>query len=199
MKVFVFIFALLALVSFSFAQSIYWGASTGYSNLYFSRPASGYQYERDGGYIDGDVMFALPTRFPLLVGAGFDGCFHYQSEDFRDHDFFFFRGQTTDVGLFSFEARAALPLQSPRIPRLFVVPKIGAGLLVDSYSIDLPFETEYHSGAAFGVRPGVQAGYAWDRVAVGAEVSYLIGWGDFGHLGNQARDLHAGVFVNIRY
>ena len=202
MRPFLFIIVLLAFASFSYAQNVYWSASAGYSNAYFSHPTSGYQYERDGGYLDGDVMFALPRRFPILLGAGFDGAFHYQSEDYYHYDYYSYyhdHGQSTDVGLFSFEARAALPLQFPQVPRFFLVPKIGAGLLVDSYAIDLPFDTEYHDGVAFGIRPIIQAGYAWDVVAVGAEVSYQIGWGDFGHLGNQSRDLHAGVFVVVRY
>jgi len=77
----------------------------------------------------------------------------------------------SDLGFVSLEARAALPISFGRHggTGFFVVPKIGAGLLIDSYGIDNAYNsggftylhTSYHDGAAFDIRPGIQAGYSW--------------------------------------
>jgi hypothetical protein len=86
------------------------------------------------------------------------------------------------------------------------MPQLGMGLLVDSYAIDQSFNsgglifinTQYHDGAAFAIRPGVQVGYSWGWGSAGAEVSYMAAWGDFGQLGSRVFELRAGAFFRIK-
>ena len=87
------------------------------------------------------------------------------------------------------------------------MPKLGAGLLVDNYAIDTInsangttfIDTEYHTGAAFALRPALQAGYSWGWASTGAEVSYMVAWGDFGRLGDRALEFRAGWFLRLRF
>jgi hypothetical protein len=112
----------------------------------------------------------------------------------------------SDLETFSFEGRAALPI-SIGGRGFFVMPQLGAGLLVDSYSIDkltpagsVTFiDTANHTGAAFDLRPGIQAGYSWGWGSVGGEVSYMAAWGDFGRLGSVAQEIRAGIFFRARF
>jgi hypothetical protein len=181
----------------------------GYSDIQLG-PHSKLFFDHNGGYIDGAAMWRLNTPdFPLLLGVGLSGSGYSE----REHLFVTFPDGTTgsghlysDVGFFSLEARAAIPLRLGR-SGFFVMPQIGAGLLVDSYSIDtlVPvagntfIETEDHDGAAFDIRPGIQLGYSWDWASVGADLSYMAAWGDFGQLGNSAREFRAGVFFRVRF
>jgi len=80
-------------------------------------------------------------------------------------------------------------------------------LLINSYSIDnvsqsatsVHFSTEDHTGIAFEIRPAVQAGYSWGPGEVGAEISYMSAWGDFGDLGNKAQEFRAGAFYTVKF
>jgi hypothetical protein len=187
--------------------------SAGYSNVQISHNAGPF-YSRDGGYIDGEFMWRLPeeSRFPLLVGGSVSGSTYY---DFEHIDVNFSDGTSgrarleSDLGFVSLEARAALPISFGRHggTGFFVVPKIGAGLLIDSYGIDNAYNsggftylhTSYHDGAAFDIRPGIQAGYSWGWGSAGAEVSYMAGFGDFGRLGSIAQEIRAGAFFRVKF
>ena len=89
----------------------------------------------------------------------------------------------------------------------FATPRVGAGLLIDSYSIDQSFNSNGatyltrrdHDGAAFEVRPAVKAGYSWGYLAAGAEVSYMYAVGDFGGLGHHAQEFRLGAFVSFSF
>lgn len=192
-------------------QEAAWTFSVGYSNIQFNDHANGTFYTRDGPYFDTDFLFRIPdSKVPLLVGGGLGVSGYFQSQDVTFPAFSGF-GSTTlysDVGLFSLEARAALPISFGRGPRgFFIMPKIGMGLLIDNYAIDtvqvLPtvtvLNTRYFTGAAFDIRPTVQAGYSWGPGSAGIEVSYMIAWGDFGDLGSQAQEVRVGAFFRFRF
>jgi hypothetical protein len=191
------------------AQSASFTVSTGYSNIQIG-PHSKLFFERNGAYIDGDVLWRVPdVGFPLLLGVGISGSGYstdqHISGTFADGSFGFAR-LFSDLGTFSLEGRAALPVRIGHTG-FFVMPQLGAGLLVDSYSIDklTPagnftfIDTDDHVGAAFDLRPGIQAGYSWGWGSAGAEVSYMAAWGDFGRLGSRAQEIRAGVFFRVRF
>ena len=194
-------------------QAYYTTLSGGYSNLQVQHVGSGEFYDHSGPYIDADIGWRVPNPdFPLLIGIGFTGSGYWDSQDVVGPiDNNTALGEATlysDVGLFELEPRLALALWSPNMPGMFLKPRIGAGLLIDSYGIDHAVttadgnsfvDTEYHTGAAFEVRPAVQAGYSWGPGQIGAEISYMAAWGDFGHLGNDAQEFRAGVFFTLRY
>ena len=176
-------FAVGLLIGCSIASAQFYSTtlSLGYSHFDMGH-ANNLFYIHDGGYFDINAAWQLPNlRVPVLAGLGMSGSGFYDREDGN-----FGTTLYSDVGLFSLEARAALPIV-PRGGRgFFLLPRIGAGLLVDSYAIDSQningfINTSWHDGAAFDLRPDLEAGYSWGRVAVGADVSYMLGWGDFGN------------------
>jgi hypothetical protein len=186
--------------------------SAGYSNVQISHNG-GLFYTRDGGYVDGEVLWRLPTEHvPLLVGASLSGSTYYDwmhvPVTFSDGSPGFVRLES-DLGFVSLEARAAVPISfaGPGGRGFFVVPKIGAGLLVDSYAIDNTFNsggftfvhTSYHDGAAFDIRPGIQGGYSWGWGSAGIDASYMAAFGDFGRLGSVAQEVRIGAFFRVKF
>ena len=186
--------------------------SAGYSNIQISHN-SGAFYNRDGGYADGEFLWRVPaTHFPLLLGASVSGSTSY---DWVHIPATFSDGSTgrvrleSDLGLVSLEARAAVPISFARNGGrgFFIVPKIGAGLLIDSYAIDNSFNsggftylnTTYHDGAAFDIRPGIQGGYSWGWGSAGIDASYMAGFGDFGRLGSIAQEVRIGAFFRVKF
>ena len=198
MKRFFFLLAVLLFARLSLGQEGSWTVSGGYSNVHFSHASPNFNYNKDGGYLDGDVNVLLPTAPRLLVGAGVGGSWHYEDDYFNGNNNFFF-GPSSSVGLFNLEGRIGVPISSRSVRGLFVLPRLGAGLLINDYWIDTPFYTAYHSGAAFELRPALQVGYSWGFWSMGGEVSYMWAWGDFGNLGSQSQELRAGVFVRFRF
>lgn len=207
----IIVFTVACLICGSYASADQaFSVSGGYSHVHFGRSSETF-YNRDGGYVDGDVLWRIPAvPFPLVLGAGVNGSGYYDRHDGLSsfsNDFFDRDRLQSDVGLFSLEARAGIPIQLPFARGFFVMPRLGAGLLVDSYSIDRQsqssgvtfFDTDDHQGAAFELRPALQAGYSWGSGSAGAEVSYMAAWGDFGRLGSTAREFRAGVFVRFRF
>jgi len=182
--------------------------SAGYSNIQIGHN-QGLWYERNGAYVDGDMLWRMPPRdFPILLGVGVSGSTyddtHHLYATFPDG----FTGYThlySDLENFTLEGRLAVPIPIGRTG-FFVLPKLGAGLLVDNYAIDnlvssggnTFINTEYHTGAAFALRPCVQAGYSWGWGSVGGEISYMAAWGDFGRLGSNALEFRTGVFLRFR-
>jgi hypothetical protein len=209
MKPFAFILTLTLASGACFAQirpSL--AFSAGYSNIRLSTAADYLHFDRDGGYIDGEFGLNLgDRRAPLFLGFGASASYHYDTEDFHYHDYYgnyyTVYDTTSSVDFYSFEARIGVPITfspSRRDPRgFFLFPKLGAGLLVSDYGIDTNFGTEYHTGAAFGVRPSIQAGYTWGWGAVGVEASYMWAWGDFGNLGDRAQEARVGAFLRFRF
>lgn len=186
--------------------------SAGYSNIQISHNA-GLFYSRDGGYADGEVMWRLPTEsFPLLLGGSISGSSYGESEHipvtFTDGTPGFVR-LYSGLGLVSFEARAAVPFSfgARGDTGLFVVPKLGAGLLIDTYGIDHIVSSggldyihrSYHDGAAFDIRPCIQGGYSWGWGSAGIEASYMAGFGEFGRLGSIAQEVRIGAFFRVKF
>jgi hypothetical protein len=184
--------------------------SGGYSRLFPSGHDGG-AFDRNGGYLDADFAWELSGRLPVYAGFGVSTTVtdrsRYRFEPLGTDDYFSGDLEST-LGLFSIEGRVALPLFFPRSERgFFIEPKLGAGLLIDDYATDIVRPGGYgryvrtldHSGAAFDIRPSLEAGYAWGRAAAGVEVSYMAAWGDFGILGSQMQELRAGVFFRLRF
>jgi len=186
------------------------GFSTGYSHVQLENDNALF-HGKDGAYFDMDFAFRIPRqKIPILVGVGVTGSGYWDSQDtsFRlSPNTFATATLYSDLGFFELEPRVAIALYTKRNRGWFVRPRIGAGLLLDSYGIDhvtqsvfqTTFSTEYHTGAAFEVRPAVQAGFSWGPGEVGAEVSYMAAWGDFGAFGNEAQEFRAGAFYNVRF
>jgi hypothetical protein len=193
MNRFVFLLAITLLASVSFAQEGAWTISGGYSNIHFSHAASNFTYNHDGGYLDGDVNALLPGNPRLLVGVGISGSWYYEDNYFYNNNFYYY-GPSSSVGLFSIEGRLGVPISSRATGGFFLLPRIGAGLLISDYWIDTPF-----TGAAFELRPNIQAGYSWGWGSAGAEFSYMWAWGDFGSLGSNAQEWRAGAFIRFRF
>jgi hypothetical protein len=202
---------LLVQASWARAQDYYYSPlifdiSGGYSHLYIDSPAAE-PINKDGGYVDFDLGVRVPNlAFPLLIGGGASVSGYWRSErvDAVDFSGFEFRDRLdSDLGLYSLEARVAIPLRFGRNQGFFLTPRLGMGLVVDDYAIDHAqdtgggtfFFTDYHTGAAFGIRPTIEAGYFWRNWAVGGQLSYMAAWGDFGQLGSTAQEVRAGVFV----
>lgn len=174
--------------------------SGGYSNV-LTNKSDGLFYNRNGAYIDADFNYRVPdASFPLLVGGGITGSGYWDTQNVLVPGSFF-GGYTlySDFGLLELEARAAVPIALRHAPGWFVMPRIGAGLLIDDYAIDTPNFTEYFTGAAFEIRPAVQVGYSWGPGSFGAEFSYMAAWGDFGHLGSFAQELRVGLFLRFKF
>jgi hypothetical protein len=194
-------------------QTYYSTLSGGYSNLTVQHAGAGEFYDHNGPYIDADIGWRLPNPdFPLLIGIGFTGSGYWDNQNVTvpvENNTALAQGTLySDVGLFELEPRLALALWSANMPGMFLKPRIGAGLLIDNYAIDHTvttatgnsfINTEYFTGAAFEVRPAVQAGYSWGPGAIGAEISYMAAWGDFGRLGDDAQEFRAGVFFTLRF
>jgi hypothetical protein len=186
--------------------------SIGYSNIELENN-KGLFYDHDGPYFDADFAFNLAKQssIPLLVGIGVSGSGYFDSQDQNVR-----LSATTvatatlysDIGFFELEPRIATAFYSkPGRTGLFVRPRLGAGLLIDSYGIDhvtqsaavTVFETLYHTGAAFEVRPAVQVGYCWGQGELGVEANYMIAWGDFGDFGSEAHEYRIGPFFTYRF
>jgi hypothetical protein len=114
----------------------------------------------------------------------------------------------SDVEFVEVEPRLAMKLWIPGAPGMYVRPRIGAGLLIDYYSVDEPvvayddfayIHTLNHSGTAFEVRPAVQLGFERGPFSAGGEISYMAGWGGFGKMGVVLQELRAGVFLRVRF
>lgn len=167
--------------------------------------------QHNGGYVDGDFGWEVDRGpFPMVFSLGVSASGYFDTRDrFVDesptlHPKELFQ---TGVGLFSAEGRFAIPFRIGGGDHgWFFMPRIGAGILADDYSIDTynrngAFHiqrTRDHEGVAFGVRPTLEAGYRFDWGAVGLQTSYMAGWGDFGQLGSMVQEFRAGVFVRFQ-
>ncbi len=207
-----FVSAFMISSTVAFAQIGEYTLSAGYSHLYAGTNSSLF-YDRDGPYIDLDMAWHVPYYgSPVLLGLGLTGSGYWESQDvnvpFSNHGGTYIGQARLDSDLDNFEIEPRLAFDF-RIPRtgIFIKPRIGAGLLINDYSIDqafpqttyTTFNTAYHTGAAFEIRPALQMGYAWGPATAGLDLSYMAAWGDFGGLGDHAEELRVGVFVGVRF
>jgi hypothetical protein len=183
--------------------------SVGYSYVQFQR-ATNVFYPHSGGYVDADLAWQLPTVVPLQAGIGFTGSGYEERRRIyapNGGDLYYYDPYErlySSTGLFEIEPRLGLRLGDGGF---FAIPRVGAGLLIDSYSIDQNLTdsggnyiyTTDHTGAAFELRPALQVGYAFGPVAAGVEASYMYAWGDFGALGHHAQEYRIGLFVRFGF
>jgi hypothetical protein len=187
--------------------------SAGYSHIYTGADPNLF-YNRDGAYVDADFAWHVPYyRSPVLLGFGLTGTGYWESHNVTvpfgtggGGTFFGTTRLDSDLDNFEIEPRLAFEFWIPRTI-IFLKPRIGAGLLINDYSIDQAFpqttytvfDTADHTGAAFEIHPGFQAGATWGGFTAGMDVSYMAAWGSFGGLGNHAQELRVGAFVGFRF
>jgi hypothetical protein len=116
--------------------------AVGYSHVDMGDNPDNLLHGKDGPYFDTDFAFNVPqSSLPLTVGLGITGSGYFDSEDQT------FRLSSTtvatatlysDVGFFELEPRLALAFYTKPRSRTgaFLKPRIGFGLLIDSYGID---------------------------------------------------------------
>jgi hypothetical protein len=183
--------------------------SAGYSNLQ-TQTANNLFHSHDGGYLDTDAAWTLPLVVPLQVGIGLttSGYWDRRSIDIAavSSDYYYpFDHLYSDVDMLELEPRVGVRLGGRT--GFFAVPRLGAGLLIDSYAIDETsnfngttyIDTRYHTGAGVEIRPAIEAGYSWGFVGAGIDASYMYSWGDFGGLGHKAQEYRLGAFIRFSF
>lgn len=206
-----FLVGFLAFTTAASAQYADFALTGGYSHIYPDK-TGGLFFNKDGAYVDGDFAFRVPAPLPFFLGFGVTASGYWDSESFpsfinNNNGFVDTSNLYSDVELVELEPRLAVKLMIPGVPGFYIRPRIGAGLLVSDYSIDTPqtvntityVQTMNHTGAAFEVRPDVEAGWGYGRASFGFDLSYMAAWGAFGQMGNNIQELRAGVFARFRY
>jgi hypothetical protein len=204
-----FISALFISCAVTSAQIGEYTLGAGYSHIITgSKP--GLFYNQDGAYFDADFGWHVPfPGSPVLLGFGLTGTGYWDSQNVLTPINNNFVAQSTldsDLDNVEIEPRLAMEFWLPTT-NFFIKPRIGAGLLINNYSIDQAFpnanftvfETVNHTGAAFEIRPAVEAGFAWGPAAAGLDISYMAAWGGFGAFGNHAQEIRAGAFISLRF
>jgi len=164
----------------------------------------------DGYYFDFDFAGRPKTNSPLWLGVGFGGSYFEQSEETEVNGGAIptFVEVDAALSLFTIEPRLTYVLLPRKDRGLYLAGRIGAGLLIADYWVTqvvqrpLGFfvDGDEDTVAAFEVRPAAQIGYCGGNWVVGAEVSQMWAWGDFGDaLGDQITELRAGFFFTLRY
>ena len=194
------------------AQYMDFALTGGYSHMFPQRTGDLF-FDKDGAYIDGNFAYRLPgSPVPIFAGIGITASGYWESES---SDIFFlnnngFDGNQnlySDVEMVEAEPRLAIKLLIPGLPGFYIRPQIGAGLLVDNYSVDMVqtinnvsfIHTQYYTGAAFDIRPDVQAGWSFGRASFGMDLSYMAAFGGFGQMGDVMQEFRVGVFARFRY
>jgi hypothetical protein len=187
----------------------------GYSHMFPQRDGDLF-FDKDGAYIDGNFAYRLPgSPVPIFAGVGITASGYWDSEN---SDIFFLNNNNnngfgynqnlySDVELIEAEPRLAVKLLIPGLPGFYIRPQIGAGLLVSNYSVDMVqtinnvsfIHTQYYTGAAFDIRPDVEAGWSFGRTSFGMDVSYMAAFGGFGQMGDVMQELRVGLFARFRY
>jgi hypothetical protein len=184
--------------------------STGYSNVEMQKTGNLF-YDHSGPYVDADIAWTLRLPVPLQVGIGATGSGYWDRENIdltsSSNNFYYpYDHLYSDLGFFELEPRVGIRLGGRT--GFFIMPRAGAGLLVNSYGIDRSFtdssgntyiDTDYHTGAAFEVRPAIQAGYDFGFLSAGVEGSYMWSWGDFGGFGHHAQEYRVGAFLKFDF
>jgi hypothetical protein len=184
--------------------------STGYSNVQTQR-ANDLFYTHDGAYVDFDASWRLPVVVPLQAGIGITGSGYWDRQSifnannnggyYDNYDHLY-----SDLGFFEIEPRLGFRFGASQ--GFFITPRAGAGLLISNYAVDQAFtdnagntyiNTVYHTGAAFELRPAVQAGYAFGPFSAGVEGSYMWSWGNFGGFGRHAEEYRVGAFFKFTF
>jgi hypothetical protein len=207
-----FLAALVLCSSMVSAQALDFSLSGGYSHMFPQKSGSLF-FDRDGEYLDANFAFQIPdVVVPLYAGLGVGASGYWESHDgpfvFNNNNSFGYTSSLySDTEMIEVQPRLALKLVIPGLRGFYIRPQIGAGLLIDNYSVDQAnvvndiafFHTLQHTGAAFDIRPDVEAGWSLGRTSIGVDLSYMAGWGGFGQMGNTMQEFRAGVFARFRY
>jgi hypothetical protein len=204
---------LVVFSSMASAQYMDFALTGGYSHMFPER-VGGLFFDKDGEYIDANFAYRLPgLPVPIFAGIGLSASGYWDSQNSdifflnNNNNFGFNQNLYSDVEMIEAEPRLALKLQIPGLPGFYIRPQIGAGLLVDNYSVDTVqtinsvsfIHTLYHTGAAFDIRPDVEAGWSFGRTSFGMDLSYMAAFGGFGQMGDVMQELRVGAFVRFRY
>jgi hypothetical protein len=197
------------------AQYMDFALTGGYSHM-FPQKSGDLFFDKDGAYIDGNFAYRLPgSPVPIFAGVGVTASGYWESEN---SDIFFLNNNNnngfgynqnlySDVELIEAEPRLAVKLLIPGLPGFYIRPQIGAGLMVSNYSVDMVqtinnvsfIHTQYYTGAAFDIRPDVEAGWSFGRTSFGMDLSYMAAFGGFGQMGDVMQELRVGLFARFRY
>lgn len=206
-----FFVAWIAFASIASAQYGDFSLSGGYSHL-FPDHTGGLFFDKDGEYVDANFAFRIPdVAVPVYAGLGLSGSGYWESQDgpyfINNNGFGYNERLYSDVENFEIEPRLAVKLVIPGLRNFYVRPQIGAGLMINNYSVDQAqtannvvfINTLYHTGAAFEIHPNVEAGWQLGPGSIGFELGYLAAWGGFGGLGSNVQELRVGVFGRFRF
>jgi hypothetical protein len=197
------------------AQYVDFALTGGYSHMFPQRDGALF-FDKDGAYIDGNFAYRLPgSPVPIYAGIGITASGYWDSEN---SDIFFLNNNNnngfgynqnlySDVEMVEAEPRLAIKLLIPGLPGFYIRPQIGAGLLVSNYAVDgvqtinnVSFiHTSYYTGAAFDIRPDVEAGWSFGRTSFGMDLSYMAAFGGFGQMGDVMQEFRVGLFARFRY
>jgi hypothetical protein len=180
--------------------------SGGYSNVTFNGN-SAIPYSHDGGYIDFAGYTPIPNSDALIAGLGltWSGYWNDYSVTYRVPPFY--TTYSGDISMFEIEGRIGYQIGARSGRGIYILPRIGAGLLIDNYTVGRPyygysyFYGSYisYTGLAFEIRPDIELGYRINNFNIGCEASYMAAWGDFGKLGSMAQEARVGVVLGFRY
>jgi len=208
-----FIVGILICSGIASAQFGDFSLSGGYSHM-FAQKTGDLFFDKDGAYVDANFAYRLPgSPVPIFAGVGVGASGYWDSQQ---SDAFFINNNNnfgypanlySDVEMIEIEPRLAIKLVIPGLPGFYIRPQIGAGLLVDNYAVDTLqsansvyyIHTLYHTGAAFDVRPDVEAGWSYGGTSAGLDLSYMAAFGGFGQMGDIMQELRIGVFLRFRY
>jgi hypothetical protein len=173
------------------------GFSAGFSEVEFPNANGGVKYSRGGPYIDGNVNFHIPGFSVPQVGFGITASGYF--DNYSGGGYYY--SEFSNVNLIEFEARASFPITfgDDKNNGLFVLPRIGMGLLAENSAAQFSYYSNYSSGLGFEVRPCVQLGYRIQQFSFGAEASYMWTWGGFQNLGSTAQEGRIGAFLAYRF
>ena len=151
-------------------------------------------------------------RCRFIAGFGVSASGYWDSESsniffLNNNGFGYNQNLYSDVEFFEAQPRLAIKLLIPGLRGFYIRPQIGAGLLVSNYSVDTVqtinnvsfIHTLYYTGAAFDIRPDVEAGWSFGRTSFGMDLSYMAAFGGFGQMGDVMQEFRVGLFARFRY
>jgi hypothetical protein len=184
-------------VSYAQPYPFVFSFSAGYSNIDFKD--SDFRYESGGPYLD--LNFAACAQ----NGSGLQGGIGIATSGYWRSDFFPTIGWlNSNVNMLAIEGRLGSQIPGKGSQGLFILPRIGAGLLLNNYYVEEPvgamnWTSFSHWGTGVDVRPNVVIGFRANDFSVGLEGSYMVGWGDFGGLGSFVQEGRVGLVVSVLF
>ncbi len=207
-----FLAGLVVFSAMASAQYMDFAFTGGYSHM-FPQKNGVLFFDKDGAYVDGNFAYRLPgSPVPIYAGFGVSASGYWDSESsniffLNNNGFGYNQNLYSDVEFFEAQPRLAIKLLIPGLRGFYIRPQIGAGLLVSNYSVDTVqtinnvsfIHTLYYTGAAFDIRPDVEAGWSFGRTSFGMDLSYMAAFGGFGQMGDVMQEFRVGLFARFRY